>query len=119
MRLWIVSQLIEDARLQILDGTLQIEVVQNDRTNHASIEMRGDELRHAVGVYRSKLPLPDPLADDLGQHSALFFVEALDRGGDVRIALVCTAEVQGDLHEAVNLGIFVDVVIEPRRDQVR
>ena len=105
--------------MQITHGIVEIEVRKDHRPHHAPIEMGGDELSHAVGINRLEQPLLDAFTNDLREQLALLDVEALDGVGDVRIAFVRCAEIERYLHEAVNLGIFVDVIGEPRSDNRR
>src|SRR5262245_32125908 len=88
-------------------------------TERTMQEIGGDELRHAVGVDRLEHALSDALTNNPRQQFALLDVEALERIGDVRIALMRAPEIEGDFHDAMDFGKFVDMVGEPRCDDGR
>ena len=102
--------------MQIAHRAFEVEIGKDHRAHHATVEIGGDELRHAIGIDRLEHAPPDALANDPRQELALLDVEAVDGVGDVRIALVRPSEVEGNFHEAMDLGIFVDMVRKPGRD---
>ena len=55
-----IAQHLEDAAVQIPDGAFEIEVRENDGSNHAAIEIGRDELRHPVGIDGLEQPLLYP-----------------------------------------------------------
>src|SRR5262245_17759847 len=114
-----IAEHLQHALVKIPNRAFEVEVGENDRAHHATVEIGRDELRHAVGVHRFEHALPDALANDPRQELALLDVETLDRGGDVGIGLVRPPEIQGDFHKAMDFGKFVDMVREPGRDDRR
>src|SRR5262245_23424715 len=82
-------------------------------TERTMLEIGGDELRHVVAVDRLEHALSAALTNNPRQQFALLDVEALDRIGDVRIALMRAPQIKGDFHEAM-FGKLVDMVGEPR-----
>ena len=99
--------------MQITHGTFEIEVGENDRSHHATIEIGRDKLRHPVGICRLEHSLLYALSKIVREEFSLFDIKVFYRIGDVWIALMRASEIEGNFHEAMDLGIFVDVVGEP------
>ena len=62
------------ALMKITNRAFEIELGKNDRAHHATVEIGGDELRHAVGVDRLEHALPDAFTNDPRQQFALLDV---------------------------------------------
>lgn len=112
-------QLFEDDELQVLNCGAQLEIVQDDRANHAAIEKGRNELSHAIAVDTIEKAGFDAASNDAGQHLALLCVEARDRRLGGIVTFMSTFKIERYLNEAMDFGIVSHVIVEPCSDHVR
>src|SRR5262249_49177964 len=111
-----IAEHIEDPPVQIPHRPFEVEIGQDYRPDHASVEMCRYELRQTAGINGLEQPLLHSVTNNLGKKPALLDVESFNRLSDSRIAVMGAAEIKCNFYKTVYFIELVDMIGKPRRD---